>query len=51
LRHLAALIERGALRPASIQEFGLEEVVTAHRTLEGPHDAAKLAVRIRKQPV
>jgi NADPH2:quinone reductase len=51
LRHLAALIERGALCPASTQEFALDDVVAAHRALEGRHDAAKLAVRIREHPV
>jgi NADPH2:quinone reductase len=51
LRHLTALVERGALRPASTQEFAFDDVVAAHRTLEGRHDAAKLAVRIREEPV
>jgi hypothetical protein len=29
----------------------LDDVVAAHRTLEGRHDAGKLAVRIREQSV
>lgn len=46
LARLAALVDEGLLRPVIAGRYTLDQIVDAHRTLEGGHVAGKLVIDI-----
>ena len=51
LDRITRLVESGAIKPVTDRVYGFDQIVEAHRYVEGGHKRGNVAVTINAQPL